>query len=88
MDAGRRNPDHDIIGCNVYLVFDRDEWILIDIGYEDTVDQIVELIRQMDFPLSQCKTLIATHADVDQQPIRSWFMRRWPMRAAKASGPC
>ena len=54
-----------IIGCNVYLVYDRDEWMLIDIGYEDTVDEIVELIRQMDFPLSQCKTLIATHADVD-----------------------
>ena len=54
-----------IIGCNVYLVYDRDEWILIDIGYEDTVDEIIELIRQMDFPLSHCKTLIATHADVD-----------------------
>lgn len=54
-----------IIGCNVYLVYDRDEWLLIDIGYEDTVDEVVELVRQMDFPLSQCKTLIATHADVD-----------------------
>jgi len=54
-----------ILGCNVYLVFDKSEWVLIDIGYEDTVDEIVELIRQMDFPLSQCKTLIATHADVD-----------------------
>jgi hydroxyacylglutathione hydrolase len=54
-----------LIGCNVYLVYDGDEWILIDVGYEDTVDEIVELIRQMDFPLSQCKTLIATHADVD-----------------------
>jgi glyoxylase-like metal-dependent hydrolase (beta-lactamase superfamily II) len=54
-----------MIGCNVYLVFDRDEWLLIDIGYEDTVAEIIELIREMDFPLSQCKTLIATHADVD-----------------------
>ncbi|MCR9119503.1 MAG: MBL fold metallo-hydrolase [bacterium] len=54
-----------LIGCNVYLIFDGDEWALIDIGYEDTVDDIVELIRQLDFPLSQCKTLIATHADVD-----------------------
>ncbi len=54
-----------ILGCNVYLVYDQSEWILIDIGYEDTVDEIVELIRQMDFPLSQCKTLVATHADVD-----------------------
>ena len=54
-----------VIGCNVYVVFDRNEWILIDIGYEETVDEIIELIRQLDFPLSQCKALIATHADVD-----------------------
>lgn len=54
-----------IIGCNVYLVFDNDEWVLIDIGYEESVEEIIELIRQLDFPLSKCKTLIATHADVD-----------------------
>src|SRR5262245_8667431 len=53
------------LGCNVYLVFDASEWILIDIGYEDTVDEIVEMVRQLDFPLSNCKTIIATHADVD-----------------------
>jgi hydroxyacylglutathione hydrolase len=54
-----------VLGCNVYLIFDQDEWALIDIGYEDTVDEFIELIRQLDFPLSKCKTLIATHADVD-----------------------
>ncbi len=54
-----------IIGSNVYLVYDNDEWLLIDVGYEDTVDEIIELVRQMDFPLSQCKTIVATHADVD-----------------------
>jgi glyoxylase-like metal-dependent hydrolase (beta-lactamase superfamily II) len=54
-----------LLGCNLYLVYDGDEWILIDIGYLDTVDEFVELIRQIDFPLSKCKTLIATHADVD-----------------------
>jgi glyoxylase-like metal-dependent hydrolase (beta-lactamase superfamily II) len=53
------------LGCNVYLVFDGAEWVLIDIGYDETVDEIVELIRQLDFPLSHCKALIATHADVD-----------------------
>ena len=53
------------IGCNVYLVYDERNWVLIDIGYEESVDEIVELIRQMDFPLSQCRGLIATHADVD-----------------------
>jgi len=60
MQAGK------LLGCNVYLVFDQNDWILIDIGFEETVDEIVELIRQMDFPLSNCKTLIATHADADQ----------------------
>ncbi len=53
------------LGCCVYLVYDANEWALIDIGYEDTLEDIVELIRQLNFPLSQCKYLIATHADVD-----------------------
>jgi hydroxyacylglutathione hydrolase len=53
------------LGCNVYLVFDRTEWVLIDIGFEEAVDEIVEMIRQLDFPLSNCKAIIATHADVD-----------------------
>jgi hydroxyacylglutathione hydrolase len=53
------------LGCNVYLIFDGKDWILIDIGYEEVVDEIVELIRQMDFPLSHCRTIVATHADVD-----------------------
>lgn len=54
-----------VLGCNVYLIFSDDEWLLIDIGYDETVEEIIELVRQLDFPLSQCKTLIATHADVD-----------------------
>ncbi|MBW3542134.1 MAG: MBL fold metallo-hydrolase [Planctomycetes bacterium] len=54
------------LGCSVYLLFSDDlEWLLIDIGYEDTVSEIIDLIRQMDFPLANCKYLIATHADVD-----------------------
>ncbi len=55
----------EVFGCNVYLVYDGDEWLLIDIGYEETVDDFIEVIRQLDFPLSRCKTLVATHADVD-----------------------
>lgn len=54
-----------VLGCNVYLIFSDDEWLMIDIGYDETVEEIIELVRQLDFPLSQCKTLIATHADVD-----------------------
>lgn len=54
-----------LIGCNVYLIYDADEWALIDIGFEDSVEEVIDLIRELDFPLSKCKTLIATHADVD-----------------------
>jgi len=54
-----------IIGCNVYLVYNGDQWLLIDIGYEDVVDDVIETIRKMDFPFSNCVGLIATHADVD-----------------------
>ena len=57
--AGRR------LGVNVYLIDGGSELLLIDIGYLDTVDEIVDLIRQMDFNLSACKMLIATHADAD-----------------------
>lgn len=52
-------------GCAVYLVFSDSEWALIDIGYEDTVDEIIEMIRTLDFRLANCRYLIATHADVD-----------------------
>src|SRR5919198_5551570 len=57
--AGRR------LGVNVYLIDGGSEFLLIDIGYLDTVDEIIELIRQMDFNLSTCKMVIATHADAD-----------------------
>lgn len=53
------------LGCSVYLVFDGPDWLLIDIGFENSVAEIVEIIRQMDFSLAHCKYLIATHADVD-----------------------
>jgi glyoxylase-like metal-dependent hydrolase (beta-lactamase superfamily II) len=57
--AGRR------LGVNVYLLDGGTEFLLIDIGYLDTVSDIVELVRQMDFNLSTCKMVIATHADAD-----------------------
>lgn len=59
LQAGRR------LGANIYLIDGGNEWMLIDIGFLDTVDEIVELIRQMDFNLSACKMLVATHADAD-----------------------
>ncbi|MCE9533513.1 MAG: MBL fold metallo-hydrolase [Planctomycetes bacterium] len=53
------------LGVNVYLVEAGDEFILIDIGYEDAVDVIIDLIREMDFSLNRCRMIIATHADAD-----------------------
>ena len=40
--AGRR------LGVNVYLIDGGSEFLLIDIGYLDTVDDIIELIRGDD----------------------------------------
>ncbi len=53
------------VGCSVYLLYDDAAWGLIDIGYEDSADEFIELIRQLDFPFSKCQALIASHADVD-----------------------
>jgi glyoxylase-like metal-dependent hydrolase (beta-lactamase superfamily II) len=57
--AGRR------LGVNVYLIDGGSEFLLIDIGYQETVEEIVELIRKMDFNLSTCRMIVATHADAD-----------------------
>ncbi len=53
------------IGCSVYLIHDGPHWALLDIGYEEEAVEFIEIVRQLDFPLSQCQTLIASHADVD-----------------------
>jgi hydroxyacylglutathione hydrolase len=57
--AGRR------LGVNVYLIDGGSEWLLIDIGYLETVDEIIDMIRRLDFNLSACKMIVATHADAD-----------------------
>src|SRR5271155_4624543 len=57
--AGRR------LGVNLYLIDGGSQWLLIDIGYLDSVDEVIDLIRRMDFNLSACKMIIATHADAD-----------------------
>ncbi|MEM9354218.1 MAG: MBL fold metallo-hydrolase [Planctomycetota bacterium] len=51
--------------CSVYLIYDDNAWTLIDIGYDDAVEECIELIRELDFPFSKCTTLLASHADVD-----------------------
>ena len=72
-DAGRSRIDQQEgdplaarpLGVNLYLIDGGTEWVLIDIGEEDILDEVIELIRAMDFPLSKCKMVIATHADAD-----------------------
>jgi glyoxylase-like metal-dependent hydrolase (beta-lactamase superfamily II) len=53
------------LGVNVYLIDGGDEFLLIDIGFEETVEEIFDLLRRMAFNLSRCKMIVATHADAD-----------------------
>ena len=61
--AGRR------LGCAVYVVYDETpggpEWLMIDVGYEDTVAELIDVVRSVDLPLANCRYLVATHADAD-----------------------
>jgi hydroxyacylglutathione hydrolase len=53
------------IGVNIYLIDGGTEYVLLDIGLNEHLDEIIETIRRLDFPLSKCKMVIATHADAD-----------------------
>jgi len=53
------------LGVNIYLIDGGTEFVLIDVGQDDTFDEVLDLIRSLDFPLSKCKMLIASHADAD-----------------------
>jgi hydroxyacylglutathione hydrolase len=70
------------LGVNIYLIDGGTEYALIDVGEEETFDEIVDLIRSMDFPLSKCKLLIATHADVDHVQALSVARERLKAKTA------
>jgi glyoxylase-like metal-dependent hydrolase (beta-lactamase superfamily II) len=53
------------LGVNIYLIDGGSEYVLIDVGFLDELNDVLELIRQMDFSLSACKMILATHADAD-----------------------
>jgi hydroxyacylglutathione hydrolase len=53
------------LGVNIYLIDGGTEYALIDVGFLDELSDVLELIRQMNFSLSACKMIVATHADVD-----------------------
>lgn len=53
------------LGVNIYLIDGGSEYLILDIGLDDTLDEVIDLLRKMDFPLSKCQMVIATHADAD-----------------------
>ena len=61
--AGRR------LGVNVYLIDGGSEFVLVDIGFEDSVEDIIDLLRKMDFNLANCKMIIATHAEIGRAHV-------------------
>ncbi|MCU0705927.1 MAG: MBL fold metallo-hydrolase [Fimbriiglobus sp.] len=73
------------LGVNVYLIDGGSEYVLLDVGMEDTLDEVIDLIRAMDFPLSKCKMLIATHADVDH--VQALASARERLRTKTAAHP-
>jgi glyoxylase-like metal-dependent hydrolase (beta-lactamase superfamily II) len=69
-------------GVNVYLIDGGTEYVLIDIGLDDTLGEVIDLIRAMDFPLSKCKMVIATHADADHVQALAQAKERLKTKAA------
>ena len=53
------------LGVNIYLIDGGSEYVLIDVGFLDDLTDVLEMIRQMNFRLSDCKMVIASHADAD-----------------------
>ena len=72
-------------GVNLYLIDGGSEYVLLDIGLEDTLDEVIDLVRGMDFPLSKCKLLIATHADADH--VQGLAAARERLKARTAAHP-
>jgi hydroxyacylglutathione hydrolase len=72
-------------GVNLYLIDGGTEWVLIDVGQDDTLDEVIELVRKLDFPLSKCKMLIATHADADH--VQGLARARERLKAKTAAHP-
>ncbi len=72
-------------GVNIYLLDGGSEWALIDVGQEETLNDLIDLIRKLDFPLSKCKLLIATHADADH--VQALKKARERLKAKTAAHP-
>src|ERR1700759_2372001 len=53
------------LGVNIYLIDGGTEDALIDAGFLDELPDVLARIPPMNFILSACKRILATHADVD-----------------------
>ncbi|MFO0796197.1 MAG: MBL fold metallo-hydrolase [Gemmataceae bacterium] len=73
------------LGVNIYLIDGGTEYALIDIGQEDTLGEVIDLLRGMDFPLSRCKLVIATHADADH--VQALASARVRLKTKSAAHP-
>lgn len=73
------------LGVNIYLIDGGSEYALIDIGQEDTLGEVIDLLRGMDFPLSKCKLIIATHADADH--VQALAAARVRLKTKSAAHP-
>lgn len=75
------------LGVNIYLIDGGSEYALIDVGYLEDLRDVLELIRQMDFSLSKCKVILASHADLDhtQGMARAREVLKCPIVAHPAS---
>ena len=73
------------LGVNIYLIDGGTEFALLDVGQTETLDEVIDLIRRLDFPLSKCKWLIATHADADH--IQALSAARERLKAKTCAHP-
>lgn len=77
------------LGVNIYLIDGGSEYVLLDVGFLDELTEVLELIRQMNFSLSACKLIIASHADADhaQALARAREILKCPVAAHPRSIP-
>ena len=73
------------LGVNVYLIDGGTEFVLVDIGESEVLNEVIDLVRAMDFPLSKCKMIVATHADVDH--VQALSAARDRLKAKTAAHP-
>ncbi len=69
-------------GVNIYLLDGGTEYLLIDVGQDDHFDEVLETLQKMDFPLSKCKMLIASHADADHVQALAQARKRLKTKTA------